>query len=72
MRSSSLVLTDEQRRQLEDLVRRPTTPQRSVWRALIVLAAADRQGYRSICPGPRSDPEYGAQVVPTLCRAWPR
>src|SRR5215467_3373649 len=46
--SSSLVLTDEQRRQLEDLVRRPTTPQRSVWRALIVLAAADGQGYRSI------------------------
>jgi transposase len=46
-----LVLTAEQRRQLEDLICRPTTPQRLVERALIVLAAADGQGYRSIAQG---------------------
>lgn len=48
MHPTSLVLTDEQCHQLHDLIRRPTTPQRSVERALIVLAAADGRSYRSI------------------------
>ncbi len=43
-----LVLTGEQRQHLEDWIRRPTTPQRTVERALIVLAAADGQGQRAI------------------------
>jgi putative transposase len=48
MTPTSLVLTDEQRSQLEVLVRRPTTSQRLVDRALIVLLAADRLGQRTI------------------------
>ena len=39
MHSATLVLSDEQRRQLEALVRRPTTPQGLAKRTRIVLAA---------------------------------
>jgi transposase len=59
-----LVLTDEQRRQLEDLINRPTTPQRSVERAQIVLAAADGQKYRAIANS------YG--VTRSTVRKWCR
>jgi transposase len=48
MHTTPLVLTVEQRQQLEVWICRPTTPQRLVERALIVLAAADGQGSRSI------------------------
>lgn len=48
MHPSSLVLTDEQRRQLEALVRRPTTPQGLAQRAHIVLASASGQSLRGI------------------------
>lgn len=48
MRPTPLVLTDEQRQWLEAWIRRPTAPQRTVERALIVLAAADGQGTRTI------------------------
>lgn len=48
MSSTPLVLTDEQRVQLEGWIRRPTTPQRAVERTLIVLAVADGRKYRAI------------------------
>ena len=48
MHSTPLVLTVEQRLQLEALIHRPTALQRSVERALIVLAAADGRGSRAI------------------------
>jgi transposase len=48
MHPSPLVLTDEQRFQLETLIRRPTTPQRLVERACIVLAAAEGRRFRAI------------------------
>jgi transposase len=51
MHATPLVLTVEQRQQLEAWIRRPTTPQRAVERALIVLAAADGQGSRTIARG---------------------
>lgn len=48
MHPTPLVLTIEQRQQLELWIHRPTTPQRSVERALIVLAAADGRSCRAI------------------------
>lgn len=48
MPPTPLVLTVEQRQDLEALIRRPTALQRSVERALIVLAAADGRGSRTI------------------------
>jgi transposase len=47
MHPTPLVLTGEQRQELEAWISRPTNPQRLVERALIVLAAADGQGARS-------------------------
>jgi len=48
MSPTPLVLTDEQRGELEGLVRRPTTAQRAVERALIVMLAAEGLGQGTI------------------------
>lgn len=48
MRPPPLVLTAEQRHQLETVIRRPTSTQRAVERALIVLDAADGRSIREI------------------------
>jgi transposase len=66
MHPTPLVLTDEQRCQLEDLICRPTTPQRSVERALIVLAAAAGRSYRSIA----QDHRLSRNTVRKWCRRF--
>jgi transposase len=64
MHTTPLVLTAEQRRRLEALLRRSTAPQRLVERALIVLAASDGRPLRAIA--------RDLALRPTTVRKWCR
>lgn len=66
MRFLPLVLTVEQRQQLESVITRPTAPQRLVDRSLVVLAAADGHGLRAIA----RDLGMGRNTVRKWCRRF--